>query len=360
MFKPLALTVAVLSACAFAAGCASTSAHQMKSGDASAGTSTAATGAAGGGAQSGGNAGLAAAANWTTPENVPPNAKAGECYTRAYVPPVYKEVEEQVLKRSAGENVDIVPAKYEEAEERVIVKPASKRVEVVPATYETVEERVMIRPASKRIEQVPARYETVTEQVQVAAAYTAWKKGVVPGATSTKVDESTGEVLCLVEVPAQYKTITKEVLKSPATTKEVEIPAEYTTIKKQVVKTPATTREVEVPAEFGTVKVQKLVTPAKETRTAIPAEYQTVKRSQLVSEARLEWRSILCATNSTPQKVSEIQTSLKKAGFDPGRTDGVATDQTFSAINAFQKAKGLPVDTGRYINLATVKALGAN
>ena len=45
--------------------------------------------------------------------------------------------------------------------------------------------------------------------------------------------------MCLVEVPATYKTVTKTVLKTPATTRKVETPAEYTTVRKQVMKTPA-------------------------------------------------------------------------------------------------------------------------
>ena len=54
-----------------------------------------------------------------------------------------------------------------------------------------------------------------------------WKKGTGP---IQRIDESTGEIMCLVEVPATYKTISKEVLVSPATTRTVEIPAVYKTV----------------------------------------------------------------------------------------------------------------------------------
>jgi Putative peptidoglycan binding domain len=291
-------------------------------------------------------------------DQVPPNARPGECYAKVVVAPTYKTEEQQLLRRAAGEKVEIVPAKYEVVDERVILKPASKRLEIIPATYDTVDERVMVRPAGKKIEQVPATYETVSEQILVSPATTAWKRGSANGSTATKVDDATGEVLCLVEVPAVYKTVSKEVVKTPATSREIEIPAEFTTVKKQVLKTPASTREIDVPAEFGTVKVTKLVTPSKEIKTAIPAEYQAVQRTVQTSAGRSEWRQILCETNSTSAKLTEIQQALKTAGFDPGRTDGVMSTQSFGAIQAYQQAKSLPVDSGRYINVATVKALG--
>jgi Putative peptidoglycan binding domain len=257
---------------------------------------------------------LAEAGAWVTPESVPPDAKPGECYTRVYLPPVYKTEEEKVEKRTASEKVEIIAAKYEEVEEKVLVKAASKRVE-----------------------EVPAEYETATEQVIVKPGFSAWKKGNIAPGAQTKVDETTGEVLCLVEVPPETKTVTKQVLK-----------------------TPATTREVEVPAEYKTVKVKKEVTPQREARTPIPAEYETVARTVVTQEPRVEWRQILCQTNSTPQKLAEIQQALKKEGFDPGRTDGEITKETLTALNSYQKAKDLPVDGGHYINVSTVKALGVS
>ncbi|MDH3315337.1 MAG: peptidoglycan-binding protein [Gammaproteobacteria bacterium] len=289
---------------------------------------------------------------------VPPNAKPGQCYARVYTPPVYSTESNSVLKRAAAEKVDIIPTQYKKIPQQVMVRPVTQRVEVVPATYEWVEERIMVSPASKRIEEVPAVYETITEQVIDKPAYTVWKKGA--SGPIQKVDEATGDILCLVEVPATYKTVTKEVLKTPATTREIEIPAEYTAIKKEIVKTPATTRTVEVPAEYKTITVTRMIAAAREVRTPIPAEYQTVTQEVLAQPESVEWRQILCATNTTPEMVSTIQRALAAAGFKPGRTDGLITQDTFLAVNAYQKAQGLPVDNDRYINIQTVKALGVS
>ncbi len=152
--------------------------------------------------------------------------------------------------------------------------------------------------------------------------------------------------------------ITKEVVKIPATSKETEVPAEYATVVRQVLKTPASSQTIEIPAEYRTVQVQKLVEPAKEIKIPISAEYQTVTKRVIDQPEKAEWREILCENNTTRERMTEIQKALKAAGNDPGTTDGVADAGTFKALNDYQKAKSLPVDDGKHINMATVRSLG--
>jgi hypothetical protein len=146
------------------------------------------------------------------------------------------------------------------------------------------------------LKESPATYETVTERVLEKPGYTYWKKGTGP---KQKINNATGEIMCLVEVPPVYRTVTKQVVKTSARVQEIELPAQYATERKRVMKTPPTTREIEVPAEYKTVKVTKLVEPAKEVRHPIPAQYQTVAKTVMVEDAKMEWRPILCDTNMT-------------------------------------------------------------
>ena len=285
-------------------------------------------------------------------DQLPPHARPGECYVRVYLPPVYGTRSEQVVKRAASERVHVIPARYETVEEKVLVREASKRMEIVPATYETVEENIVVKPASTTLREVPAEYEVVSEQILEKEGYTYWKKGTGP---IQKLNHSTGEIMCLVEVPPVYRTVTKKVVKTPARTEEVAVPAVTQTIKKQVMKTPPTPVEIEVPEEYKMVKVAKLVEPAKEVREQIPAEYQTVNRTVKMQEGKHEWRSILCETNITKEKVTSIQRALRDAGYNPGKIDGKLGQDTVAALNKFQKAKKLPVD--QYVNMDTVRAL---
>ncbi|HPG25441.1 MAG TPA: peptidoglycan-binding domain-containing protein [Myxococcota bacterium] len=281
-----------------------------------------------------------------------PPASPGECYARVFVPPAYETTTEQVLKSGATERIEIEPARYETVEEQVLVEAASERIEVIPAEYGWVEEKVLVKAASSRLEEVPAQYEWKEEQVLVKPAHTVWKKGEGP---IQKVDSATGEIMCLVEVPAEYKTVRTRVQVAPATTREIAIPAEYKTVRKQVVTKPASTRTVEVPAKYNTVKVRRLVEPARERRIPIEAEYQTVSKRVQVTEGEMAWREILCKTNTTPDVVRRLQTALRSAGHNPGPIDGIVGQETLAALKGYQQEKGLA--TGG-VTMATLQSLG--
>ena len=283
----------------------------------------------------------------------PPNAKPGQCFTKIIVPAKYRTVTEKQVVAEAGQRIEVIPAKFKQGTRRVLVSEATEKLEVVPATYKTVTERVLVKPASSKLVQVPAQYETVSSRVLVSPARKEWKKGTGP---IQRIDNDTGEIMCLVEVPASYKTVSKRVVKSPASTRTVEIPAEYKSVKRRVVATAATTRKVSIPAKYKNISVTEQTTPASQRVVEIPARYKNVSRQELVSTEKAEWREILCDTNMTHGKITEIQRALKSAGYNPGPIDGNVGSETMSAVNAFQRAKGLPVD--KYLNIATVRALG--
>ena len=312
------------------------------------------------------------------------------------------------------------PASYKTVTERMLVTEASEQVKLSAAKYEWVEQRVMVSPASRKLVEVPAVFETRQERVKVEDAKTVWKKG--RGAVE-KIDHGTGDILCLVEVPAVYKTISKRVLKTAASTRVIEEPARYETVRvrklvadaqetrvavpakyqnvtkrikesdgthtwhgndhanakgeygkrtgnviclqetpaktasvtRKVVKTPASVRRVEIPAKYETKRVQRLVSDAREVRTAIPAVTDTVTRRIKVSDESLEWRSVLCEINMTTSMIQDVQRALSKAGYEPGAIDGVLGSQTMSAVDRFQRARGLP--TGG-LTIDTLKKLG--
>lgn len=312
----------------------------------------------------------------------------------------------------------LIAAKYDPVKKPIIIKEAYEKELTTPATYKTVAKQVLVKEASSKIITIPAEYETVEEQVLDKPAHQIWKKG--KGAIQ-KIDESTGEIMCLVDVPATYKTVYKKVLKSPATTKSikvpaqyktvmvkeidtpetvkritvpaeysyvtkdkitseeklvwheintkhltkktrtgyqiclVDIPAEYTTVEKQVLVAPVSYKSVETPAKYSTIQVQKLVQEARVNKKVIPAQHKTVERKELVKEGKMEWRSILCETNMTTNRIADIQQALLERGYNPGPIDGIVGKKTMAAVNAFQNDNQLPVD--KYLNIETVNAL---
>jgi hypothetical protein len=283
-----------------------------------------------------------------------PSAKPGECYGKVVTKPEFTSTKLREMVKPASERIEVVPAEYQTVKEKCLVKEASQRIEVVPAVWETVQEKILLRPAYRRAIEIPALYDTVTETTLVRPAYSTWK----PGKESNiqKIDEKTGEIYCLVEVPAEYKTESRKVLRTPASVRYEDVDAEYGMVTKQVLKSAETTRVIDIPAEYVEREVVKMVRAPQVKRIAVPAEYTEIDGKVLAATGAEEWHQILCADNATPAKVSEIQRALQASGFNPGAIDGNLNAQTMSAVAAFQKARNLPVDG--FLNMDTVKALG--
>lgn len=296
-----------------------------------------------------------AAANDIDAQEFPPNAQPGKCYAKCVIPEAFENYTERVLAKEASTRLEVVPAVYETVTEQVLAEEASTRLEVVPAVYETVEEKMLIKPASTRLETVAAVYENITETVEVSPATTRWEKRDSEQACLSENPEDC-RVWCLVDIPAVNRTVTKRVLKTPASTREIEVPAQYKTVKRRVVKTPATTRTVEIPAKYQTITKTVLAKPATTRTVEIPAEYQNITRSrQTRGIATTEWREVLCAADITAERTRSIQRALRERGFDPGPIDNVIGRQTREALLNFQRKNGLPEGS---LDVETLAALG--
>ena len=268
----------------------------------------------------------------------PPNAQVGKCYAKVLIPAKYEVQTEKVLSKEASENVTIIPAKYSTSTKKILVKEASERLIAVPATYKTITEKILISEASERLVKVPATYETTSEKILVRDAHTAWKKGC--SGPVQKLGEDC-DVLCLVNVPAQYRTITKRILKTPASTKSVPVPAKYKTITRKVLDQAASTKVVPIPAVYKTVQIREIVEPASVRTTPIPEAYQTISKRVKVSESELKWEETVCKKSMTSINIRGVQRALKNEGFNPGPIDGIFGWRTRAALEKFQNANSL-------------------
>jgi len=151
----------------------------------------------------------------------------------------YKTVSEQELVTAATTKTEVIPATYKSVTRQVPVdNPVEASTETTPAEYETVTERVLVKPAETKTITVPAVYETVTERVKVKDSYTEWKPGgkvyaigaEALGGTILANRVTSSGVMCLVEIPAEFKTVTKRVLVTPEQTKEDTTEAVYETV----------------------------------------------------------------------------------------------------------------------------------
>ncbi len=220
-----------------------------------------------------------------------------------------KPMDVTVMKEAAAETVVEKPLQTTRAPD---VPPNARPGEcyakvLIPAVRETKSERVQISEEQKVLARiVPAQYRVETEQVKVREARQYWKPG--HGAVE-KVNQATGEILCLVEEPALYKTIEKRIL----------------------------------------------VEPERPEYKVVPAQFETITSSHIVEAERLEWRRILCQTNVTESTIASIQRALAAKGYKSGPIDGQLGSQTMSALNAYQVRNGL---ASRGITYETLGHLG--
>ncbi|MEM7004311.1 MAG: peptidoglycan-binding protein [Pseudomonadota bacterium] len=295
----------------------------------------------------------------------PPSAAPGECFARVLIPETTEIITEQVVDQPESEEITVVPARYESITEEVLVKEETVAYRTIPAVYETITETIIVEPERSEVVTIPATYETYEEQVLVRAAYTTWESGEglygrssVDGEPSASDDseQATGEVLCRVEVPAQYDTVTRTRVVSPERTEMRTVPAVMETVTREIVIKPAEVVEEIVPAEFATVTKRVLVAPATEQITIVPASFKTVERRVVTGGGGLEWREVLCDTNASRDKIVEVQRALTAAGYNVS-ADGAFGPATLAAMEAYQRANGLPVG---YLTVSTVESLGVS
>jgi hypothetical protein len=292
--------------------------------------------------------------------DLPPSASAGQCFARVLVPEQVEVTSEVIVDQPERTEVIIIPGEYADVEETIVVKEAQTVIEVIPATYRTVTETIVVTPERTEMVPVAEQTETYTEQVMIREGYTTWKPGAglfgrgTAGRTGDGTEVSTGELLCKVEVPPEFRPVTRTRVVRPASSTARAIPAVTQTVSRQVIDQAARTVERVIPAETRSVRVRKEVTPPREEIRVIPATTRTVEKRVVSGGGGLQWREVLCETNTTTAKISEIQRALTAAGFN-ARVDGTFGADTLRAMEAFQRARGLPVGN---LTIDTVRALG--
>ncbi len=216
------------------------------------------------------------------------------------VPATFKTETEQVLQRPESVRYEPIAIPLRTMSEQAERSAASSRLQVTPATYKTVTERVLVKEASKSLVEVPATYETVTERVKIADATKEWKRGRAYIGQAIEVRPLRGFVVgqdgrvagSRVDVssaanPGSRGVVDTQIITSNNSNLDddvmclVSIPEQFQTISRLVVKTPASVREVETPAQYATVTRQELVSQASSSEVAIPATFQTVTRQEI-------------------------------------------------------------------------------
>ena len=187
------------------------------------------------------------------------------------------------------------PAKYQTTTSKILAAEASQKVVAVPAKYRTVTKKILVSNGTERLVKQPAQYKTVKQKIQIAPARTEWKK--------TKCQDrgcNQSEVVCLIEIPATYKIVTKRVVAKPVSTRKVTTPPVYKTVHIQELVQPASSRTIAIPAKYKTVTKTSKVTPGKYSWSDASGKNA---RSRATNQCN---RICLTATPAVYNKVSKV------------------------------------------------------
>ena len=230
-------------------------------------------------------------------------AESGTCYSEYFKAESYKAVKEDITIQKATEKLESIPAEYRWVEKKLMMKPETKKIVEVAAVYDIKEEKILVDPAK-----------------------TIWKKGANP---AESLQGATGEIMCLVDIPAKYKTMKKKVLVSKATTKEVVVPAEYKIVKVSELVKVAEVKKIKVPAVIKTITKKELVTKPefqwvlKGDKTAkgwkhtgkslclieVPAKYKKLHKSVLAEASTV--KEVAIAAKYKTIKVQRLASASK-------------------------------------------------
>jgi len=205
------------------------------------------------------------------------SVEAGTCFREYYTPAEYKVETQQVLISEGTEKISVTPAQYEIVEERIVVKEASSQVVDVPATYKTERQTILVEPAKS-----------------------VWKEGRGP---VERIDNTTGDIMCLVEIPARYDTITKTVLDRPASTKQIDVPAVYKNVKVKRLSAPAVESSSPIPPKFETVE--------RRVKSADPSFYWLVKGEEAAGAAEYTGSEVCLVQQEA--EFAEVKTRILKS-----------------------------------------------
>lgn len=229
-----------------------------------------------------------------------PDAEVGQCYQFVRIGAEYETVMQTVVVADEYEIFDVTDPRLQREQRRYVSREAGMRYRVTEPVYETVTEQVQVRPGYVRYEVSPAETRTVSERVLVREARMVWRRGYVEGARQVRHDPETGEIWCLVEEPAQYETIHRTVVTSPAQVREVPVEPHYETISREVLVQQATVEEVPIPVQYASYEIDVLAHEGRVDRRVSQRRTEQVARHNLVSGERFEWRLVDCADIEIP------------------------------------------------------------
>ena len=193
-------------------------------------------------------------------QDLPANPDPGKCWVKCITKDTFKEVTETIEVYPAYTKLRVVPATYRTVEETVLVKEATKKFIYVPATYKTESVAYVKKEGRTDLTINPATFGSDSRTFETYPVTSGWEYKVLDDCPSANKEGCV--TACFVEYPAQFKDVPFTTLANDASTNNVPVAEQPTSYTKRVIDTPARVDEIEIPAEYATIKRQVVDTPA--------------------------------------------------------------------------------------------------
>lgn len=206
--------------------------------------------------------------------------RAVACYEKVKLPDVYATEARPVVVRPGYSQVVQTPPVVINRAEKVLLTPGRWREHRIPAVYATRAERVLVTPASRSYQDIPAATRRVEKTVFVKPGSVRWEhtRGLFGR-----------EKLCKVATPPVVKTISHDVVVSPARRVAHDTPAVYKTINRPVLIQQATvSRTYEAPMYTHVVR-PVVIQPASQRVITHPPVVGVVHERVKVGDGGYVW-----------------------------------------------------------------------
>lgn len=258
------------------------------------------------------------------------------CQAQVIVPARFQAATETLVTREASPDFSTTPVQMGYGEKKIKVADAYVEYEVIPATFKEVSEEIEVERERVEIGNQPATYRTETKHLKVREASVQWNPACPPATGGTDIPAN-----CLLEIPAEYQDITREVVDMPARTLKKTIPAKTQTITRKILVEPAKVVRKEIPAVYETIQLSRVDQPARVSSTPGQEQTQEVAVQRKVHPERFITMPALCEDTLDSNDIARLQQLLQQQGYYAGAPDGRLDAGTRTALTRFQQENQL-------------------
>ncbi len=199
-------------------------------------------------------------------------------YTKC-VPAEYAVQEVQVMVTQPKKVAYCLPAKVRCKKIKVMVEEAQTCYSIIPAEYKWVDKEIEVQAAGSTKVWIDAVYKTQEEKIMVKPPMRKLGEG---DCATAKKDGDVSVCVTAECTPAEYITVTKEVLVKDGQVVDQPCAGRKQTVKVKTLVKPAEVKECVIPAKYEEIDAADIIEPSSVEFKTIPATYKPIKRLVMV------------------------------------------------------------------------------